>query len=184
MILYPPTIEGQRTALLAAATADATLTTGEFQTICSRAGRIHGPALLRLATGLRVITDATLTEVIGEIWSVAEFPEQSLGRRDWCRLFRAAGLTVDGRAADLPAEPVRLWRGCMPGRHRGMSWTSDRAVAERFAEGNLLGRFAGQVYGVLAPPHAVLCVDNGRGEAERVLDTRGLRIAPAPPAES
>ena len=176
--VYKPTIEGQRAALLAAAKSDSTLTAEEFMQICGRADRIHGPELLSLAFFRHVLTDATLTEVIGYVWSVAEFPEQSLGRREWVRLFRIAGFTIDSKIADPGTGPVRLWRGCGPGRHRGMSWTSDLAVAQKFAEGDFRGRPAGQVYETLAPPRAVLCVDNGRTEAEHVLDTRGLRISP------
>ena len=154
------------------------LTTGEFMTLFGRAGRLHGPRLLLDAHLSRVIADETVTACIGDAWSGPEFPEQSLCRADWLDLFTVAGFTIDGKPAERPDEPVELWRGAAHDRRQGMSWTSDRAKAEWFAarwtqvdldEG-------GSLYRTVAPPEALLCVNNGRNESEHVINPRGLHI--------
>lgn len=156
------------------------MTTEEFWAECGPAGRNSGPCLLSTAVGQRVISSATLAEVIGDIWTSAEFPEQSLGRAEWARLFRMAGFTIDGQLAELPAGPVKLWRGSAYSRRRGMAWTTNLATAKWFAAREKLFGHDGQLWEVAAPAGAILCVNNDyRDEAEYVLDTRGLRITPA-----
>jgi hypothetical protein len=147
----------------------------EFEDVLDTAGRIHGPALLMYARIFRVISDATITGTVGPVWCAAEYPQEALTIADWLDLFTVAGLTIDGRPAERPAKAIRLWRGSAPARRRRMSWTSDRAQAERFAVG-VRGRLPGKLYHTLAPPEAILCVNNGRGEAEYVINTRGLTI--------
>jgi hypothetical protein len=144
-----------------------------------RAGRIEGPRLISYAAMLRVVTDLTLARTLGDVWSAAEYPEESLGRAEWVGLFRQAGFTVDGERSERPAAPVRLYRGAPKSRRRRMSWTSEETIAERFAIGGLRGREPGMVWVVDAPPEAILAVVDGRHEGEHLLDTRGLRINPA-----
>jgi len=83
--------------------------------------------------------------------------------------------------ADRPAESVTLWRGSKTTLRRRMSWTADRPRAEWFA-----ARYAtlgpSAVYQVSAPPDALLCLigaEQGRGEDEYVINTRGLAIREA-----
>ncbi|MER7309999.1 hypothetical protein, partial [Streptomyces griseoluteus] len=147
----------------------------EFCTWLGRVGRVNGPALLFDAWHRAQIDTATLTATIGSVWSDAEYPDQCLDREAWRELFAAAGFTVDGQPATRPAEPVELWRGTVPERRTDWSWTTDRAVAERFA-GGLRGRKPGRLYRLLAPPHALLCANTERDEAEYVVDTTGLAI--------
>lgn len=116
--------------------------------------------------------------MIGPVWSAAEYPLETLGQQTWRELFAEAGYTVDGKPADRPIGPTRLYRGCPPSLRRRWAWTADRSVAERFASG-VRGRLPGRVYQVDAPPESLLCMDNGRGEAEYVVDTRGLKIREA-----
>ena len=49
--------------------------------------------------------------------------------------FRQAGYLHNGFRvrAMRPTEPTRLFRGATPEHARGLSWTSDRATAERYA---------------------------------------------------
>lgn len=154
------------------------LTTEEFDYLAGREGRNSGPALLSEAYSDCRITAATVTALIGGIWSGAEFPDRHLDREEWRWLFNVAGFTVDGVRAARPAEPVLLYRGTVPERRTDWSWTTDRAVAERFAAGSG-GRPPGRIYTVLAPPEALLCACNGRQEAEFVVDTRGLHVQEA-----
>jgi hypothetical protein len=160
----------------------------EFFTLCVRAGRVEGPWLLRRAWGLRVISPETVTASIAMVWSMVEFPQKALERRDWLRLFRVAGFTIDGNATERPGEPVRLYRGCVPRRRTGFSWSANRDMAEWFA-----ARFSAKVgtspafrsafvYETEAPPEALLCIPGEAGrprEAEYVIDASGLDIRPA-----
>lgn len=154
----------------------AELTTAEFDYLVGREGRDSGPTLLEEAYSEAKITTQTVTALIGDIWSGAEFPDQHLDRDTWRWLFDAAGFTIDGSPADRPAEPILLWRGTVPARRTDWSWTTDRTIAQGYANGTAARRPIGRLYVVLAPPEALLAANNGRGEAEYVVDTRGLNI--------
>lgn len=152
------------------------VTTDEFERLLGFAGMRNGPALLFDAYAGRHIDSATITAVIGPVWSTAEYPDQNIDRDGWRILFRRAGFTIDGKPADRPEEPLELWRGSVPERRRDWSWSTDRTVAEGYANGTSARRPQGRLYRVVAPPEALLCANAERGEAEYVIDTRGLRI--------
>lgn len=154
------------------------LTTGELDYLIGREGRNSGPGWLAETYGDGKIEAATVAALIGGIWSGTDFPDRDLDRDTWRWLFKVAGFTIDGEPAERPTQPVLLWRGSVPERRTDWSWSTDRAVAERFAAGSG-GRPPGRVYTVLAPPHALLCAYNGRSEAEYVVDTDGLNIIEA-----
>lgn len=156
------------------------VTTEELEHLIGLAGRNNGPALLFDAWFGKKINRDTLTAVIGPAWSAAEYPDQNLDRGTWRYLFRKSGFTVDGKPADRPDGPLTLWRGSVPGRRRDWSWSTDRGVAEGYANGTAARRPQGRLYRVVAPPEALLCANNGRDEAEYVIDTRHLRITEAP----
>jgi hypothetical protein len=61
-----------------------------------------------------------------------------------------------------------------------MAWTSDRTVAERFASGTLLRNYgqAGRVWVETVEPWRLLAALDRREEAEHVIDTDGLDVAP------
>jgi hypothetical protein len=158
----------------------ATLTTDELDYLIGREGRDAGPSLLADAYSQGKITDATVTALIGGIWSGAEYPDQHLDRDNWRQLFDVAGFTVDGTSAPRPTEPILLWRGTVPERRTDWSWTTVRTIAEGYANGTAARRPTGRFYVTLAPPEALLCANNERGEAEYVVDTRGLTIWEAP----
>lgn len=146
------------------------------------AGRKHGPEIL-LGLWIRdAIAPDVLAAVIGSVWSAAEYPQPSLTALYWRELFHAAGFTVDGKPANRPTEPVRLYRGSPYKYRRRWSWTASREAAEKFALGALRGRVPGQVWTVLAPPLSLLCIngpETARDEHEYVVDTRGLKITKA-----
>ncbi|MBT2425216.1 hypothetical protein J7F02_05830 [Streptomyces sp. ISL-112] len=155
------------------------LTTSELEKLIGNEGRNSGPTLLAEAYSEARITKQTVAALIGGIWSGAEFPDRHLDQDEWRWLFDAAGFTVDGEPADRPNQPILLWRGTVPERRHDWSWTTDQTVAKKFAAGSG-GRPTGRLYVVLAPPEALLCANNGRSEAEYVIDTRGLQIHEAP----
>lgn len=107
---------------------------------------------------------------------MAEYPDANLDHDQWRDLFDTAEFTVDGHPAPRPDAPVDLWRGSVPDRRTDWSWTTDRAVAARYAIGGVGGRPTGRLYRITAPPAALLCANTQRDEAEYVVDTRGLDI--------
>jgi hypothetical protein len=152
------------------------LTADEFLNAASCRGRAEAPQCLYCAWHDHLLTLEVLPFVIGSVWSVAEYPQDSLPRRFWLEMFRAADYTAGSRPAQRPPASVILWRGCQLGRQRRMSWTSDRAIAERFATAGIRGRLPGVVYRTEAKPSALLCANESRNESEVVVDPRELVI--------
>jgi hypothetical protein len=148
----------------------------QLDDILALAGRVHGPILLWDAWTEDRITLDVLRARVGTIWSMAEYPDANLDHDHWRDLFDAAGFTVDGHPAPRPDVPVNLWRGSVPDRRSDWSWTTNGAVAARYAAGGTGGRPTGCLYRVTAPPESLLCANTKRDEAEYVVDTRGLRI--------
>lgn len=142
----------------------------DFEQRLSRVGRVDGPAFLFDAWYGEHIDRDTLAATIGDVWSSAEYPNQCLDPESWRELFQVAGFTVDGEPAERPAGPVELWRGTVPERRTDWSWSTDRAVAEKFAAG-IRGRKPGRLYRLVCPPEALLAANNDRSEAEFVVDT-------------
>lgn len=95
----------------------------------------------------------------------------------WVAALRAEGYTMDGTPAERPTESLTLYRGAPPSRKTGISWTTDRAVAMRWATSE------GQLNPVQriwiideCPSSALLAAWGGRHEAEVIVDTTGLKI--------
>lgn len=154
------------------------MTTEELAWLMGLAGRTYGPEFLAEALAEDKITDETVTALIGDVWSSAEFPDQHHDRDTWRWMFDTAGFTVDGKRAPRPAEPMRLYRGSVPERRDDWSWTRDIRIAEKFAAGSP-GRPKGQVWVCTVPPSHMLAANSYRDEDEVVVDTRGLQITEA-----
>ncbi|MFD9596799.1 hypothetical protein ACFWA9_29180 [Kitasatospora sp. NPDC059973] len=168
-------------AVAEAAECGELLDADRFAALLLKAGRLDGPALLFDAWFGQAIDAATLAAHVGQVWSMAEYPDATLDRAAWRELFTAAGFTTDGRPAERPAGPVELWRGSVPERRADWSWTTRRAVAEGYATGTGARRpTTGRLYRTLAPAVALLAYNTGRDEDEYVLDTDGLTIAEHP----
>ncbi|SBT91376.1 hypothetical protein GA0115233_10308 [Streptomyces sp. DI166] len=151
------------------------LTTEELTYLMGLAGRTSGPMFLEEALSEGKIADETVTALIGDVWSSAEFPDRHLDHDTWRWMFDVAGFTVDGKQAQRPTEPITLYRGSVPERRTDWSWTRDIRVAEKFAAGSP-GRPPSRVWVCVVPPTAMLAVNTGRNEDEIVVDTRGLQI--------
>jgi len=135
-------------------------------------GRNHAPALLcDLYYGGSLNLEAH-PSVVADAWSVAEHPERGMEACLWVKLFRSAGYTHDGLPAAPPTQPITVYRGCTPDGLKGMSWTSDLAVARTFAHGRLRGRALGRVYALDIAPDKLLAYihETGRNESEYVID--------------
>lgn len=148
-----------------------------FTQVC-RAGRNHGPRLLVEWWEEGVLTTEELRGLLPHVWSMAEWPEQHLSRRDWLAMFSEAGFASDS-GHEAPTEPLTIFRGCSYERRRGMSWTTDLEQAEWFAA-RLVWVAAGNVYEATVPPVAVLALVGGRSEAEVVVNPNRLRGRAAP----
>lgn len=115
--------------------------------------------------------------MVTDAWSAAEYPERvgDLGCMPaylWVQLFTEGGYTNDGESAAPPTEPVTLYRGAVPKRWFGISWTSNLELAQRFAS-TMNGRLPGHVYVFQAPPDALLAFIGkriGRDESEYVIN--------------
>lgn len=167
MIHEPNPLADRAQAQLDAATE---LTTEQLERLINLAGRDFGPNFLAAAYSDGKVDADTVRALVGLVWSACEYPDRHLDHGTWRWLFRVAGFTVDGRPSERPAGPVELWRGSVPERRADWSWSTDRAVAEKFAAG-IRGRRPGRLYRLLCPPEALLAANNERSEAEFVVDT-------------
>lgn len=108
---------------------------------------------------------ADLQQIAAHIWTRTDSPTSDLGEDEWIEIFQALGffswpplitIAPDGTQAPLrPKSITTLYRGSTAERSRGMSWTSDRQVAEELGRRHL--RYGvGMLYQAEAPPNAVL----------------------------
>lgn len=109
------------------------------------------------------------------IWTMAEFPGVMLEYYEWNLLFHEVGITHNARRVRRVRSVPTLWRAATPDYAVGMSWTPDRAEAERF----LLLRPGSQLYsldGEAADYLSLATCDEhyGRGELEYILDAERL----------
>jgi hypothetical protein len=85
-------------------------------------------------------------------------------------------LACDARAFYDALPPiVSVWRGCERGRERGLSWTTDRAVAEGFAEGKRCVNKSPILVRADIPKQHLFAVFIDRSESEIIVDPRRLR---------
>jgi hypothetical protein len=116
------------------------LNRSEFD-LCARAvGPYNAPALLSdlVSEGSLELGRLDMAGAVAAVWSTSAFAESALARVRWVELLRSNGFSVDGQRADLPAEPVQLWRGCVPG-FIGIDAT--RRLAAMDPHGNPVNRY-------------------------------------------
>jgi hypothetical protein len=113
--------------------------------------------LLRCSLGMEVAPGRPLREAIAQVAlrDLLEPPERTFYE-------------------ELP-DLVPIWRGCERGRERGLSWTTQRDVAEGFAQGKrCVNANPTLVSAVIAKPH-IFGVFLSRDESEIAVDPRRLR---------
>ena len=118
--------------------------------------------------------------LVGDVWSMAEFPCRMLELWQWEEMFQWSGYRHDGRPAERPADALTLYRGA-PARHRGgLAWTASREMAEWFATRNR-DQFGwdAKVWTAAVEPWRLLAHIDDRREEEYVVDTVDLDIRPA-----
>jgi hypothetical protein len=114
--------------------------------------------------------------------SIAEYLRQARTEID---LIEVLGPVERAFYEALP-DPIPVWRGCERGRERGLHWTTNRALAEDFAQGKRCINKNPTVVAAEIPKQHVFAVFTSRQEEEVVVDPRRLRklnampIAPRP----
>jgi hypothetical protein len=150
----------------------------EFLPLCDSYERIY--ALVLVLPHAPTPTD--VLKIFLDWWSYcdAPWPERShLSEilRTACAKVAIADLLPPNERAFYDSLPdvVPVWRGCERGHERGMSWTTDRSVAERFAIGKRCVNHAPTLVRAEIPKEHILGVFCNRNEREIVLDFRRLR---------
>lgn len=150
---------------------------GEFLEAAGLLDRNEYPRLLEewLASG--ELPPEYLSDVIGTVWQMPEWPVAQLGQDRWLELWHQAGFVGQTEDAPPPTELVTVYRGTTWGRRRGMSWTTDLDRATWFASRiSSWLKVEGIVVGLAAPPQAVLAdlASEDRQENEVVVDPNRL----------
>lgn len=156
--------------------ASTTLSADELQRLIYRGGRESGPLLLATAYEEKKISNDVVAALVGDVWSMAEYPDRALSAPEWRLLFKVAGFTRDGVKQPRPKSALRLFRGSVPERRGDWSWTTNISVAARYAGGGFSGRPLGRIWGCTVPPEQMLAINTRRDEDEVVVDTAGLAI--------
>lgn len=144
--------------------------------VSARVGRNDLP--YTLFVNMWRLDPADLPKAAHNAWYMAEYPEKQVDADMWVDLFDRIGYTIDGEPAkredDLP-EFVTVYRGCLPERIDGMSWTTSLETAYWFASRwTSHGGRQLHVYRAEIPRDFVLAKVGGRGENEVVISTRDL----------
>lgn len=120
-----------------------------------------------------------LRGVLLKVWRYTDFPRFGCSPRIWRMMFRTVGFLSDD--VPPPLRPRVLYRASSPKGRRGMSWTTDRATAEKFAAHWFkLGQTSkvGNVYRTVARPADVLAIIHGERRTIQLADgtERELRV--------
>jgi hypothetical protein len=115
---------------------------------------------------------------------LARFKIADLLRRACSQVVLRDLLDPDARRFyDALPQLVPVWRGCEQWRQRGLSWTTDRTVAEGFAKGKRHINKAPTLVHAEIPKQHIFAVFVCRNESEIVLDPRRLRKLKAVPTQ-
>ena len=109
--------------LLDAAVRRAVAGETDWQVICHGMGRNDLPALLSLVWQRNA---SQLVIAVGDAWTMAEFPQRMLHRREWLPMFRAAGYHVDDDSSTTTyARHAVAGRGSEKREWRGLPTVSE-----------------------------------------------------------
>lgn len=113
--------------------------------------------------------------LVGDVWSMAEYPSRMLDSWEWEQLFDWSGYRHDGEPASRPKAPLTLYRGAPVEYRECMSWTGSRDVAEWFNTRNRdMYGLDSRVWVATVDPWYLLASVGGRQEAEYVVSVDGL----------
>jgi hypothetical protein len=154
-----------------AAMVEAAVRKGNFDEALGRVGNDRRHSLLWhwFETGL--MTSSDLAGAILHAWDHGPKAHSShLGERRWVQLFTYAGF-VASPSRQRPEGSFLIFRGAPTAtRGRGMSWTTDRGVADWFRDRWIDRGVRASTWQVNVPPSAVLAFDDERDEAEVIVD--------------
>lgn len=92
-----------------------------------------------------------------------------LGSETWIEMFEETGFVADP-PRPRPTVPTVIYRAQpVDAPELGMSWTTDRAVADWFRDRWERAEIDAEIWRASAPPHAVLGMTNGREEHEVIV---------------
>jgi hypothetical protein len=124
------------------------------------------------------LTDVEFWSALGDVWTSTEIPGKY---GPWIELFN---FPRPGRSALMTAEDhvsfsalpdiVRLYRGQIPTKKRGMSWTTDLSIARWFAKRNNDRDNTAAVFTAEVPKARFLAYFTDRNESEAVIDPRRI----------
>ena len=150
---------------------------GDWLQLCASDDAAHVELLLN---DLERNDEAVDVDLVLDAWSHPEWPEAVLGTSRWVALFRSVGFP-SRPPRPPPTDGLLVFRGASWERRHGMAWTTDRVVAQRFADRwTASGAVAGTVFTMWSPPAAILAMIDDRNEAEVIVDPELL--LPQPPA--
>jgi len=153
---------------------------------------VYSPNLLSALWRRKLVDAQFLRRVLLSTWKFTDLPSHPVSTRVWRAMFRCAGFLSDG--AERPKRPVTVYRGCTPRGRGGLAWTSDRGLADHFADYWFKSRQAkvrGNVYKARVKPKDVLAIirgvkslpdgsfestEFGRPEAEYICDVRSATV--------
>lgn len=99
--------------------------------------RGEAPQLIHSALEAGEISFGALRPHLATLWQSADFPCRRLAHHSiWLSWFTRAALKMP----TLPETPIRAWRAHV-GTEPGLSWTTERTVAERFHAVNVARRY-------------------------------------------
>jgi hypothetical protein len=137
------------------------------------------PNLLHELWRQHQMTEGALRQVLLDVWRDSDFPchSWSCPPRAWRAMLKITGFLSDG--VEKPKRPRLLYRACAPRGRHGMSWTTERFIAEKFIthwykRGDSYRM--GNLYKTVAPPAAILAAI--RGKMEQI---KGLGELPVQP---
>ncbi len=147
------------------AAPDSSIAAGDLARYCTLLGRNDAPGCVREPYDVGAISAWQLTDIVGHLWCLCEWPCRAVPRRIWLAWFQAAAFVSDtGRAQ--PEAPLRVWRAQV-GRTIGLSWTTNSERARWFrARNERAGRRDARIMHAVAQPRDVLALIDGRNEDE------------------
>jgi hypothetical protein len=142
-----------------------------FEAMSRPAYRAMGTDLLYSLWHQRRLNAELLRVLLLDVWRYTDFPRIGCPVSAWRAMFKVAGYLTG--SIPKPKRRRVLYRGCQAKGRRGMSWTSERWIAEKFADywfdlGQSESR--GHVYKAMVAPSDILASIRGRTETKRFSD--------------
>ncbi|QVI26172.1 hypothetical protein MN2019_17880 [Mycolicibacterium neoaurum] len=132
------------------------------------------PAVIAAYDVLQTLLDSPAYQhprTVTQLWRTTKAPATAMTATMWRALFLRAGYSHNGQPAQRPTEAVQVFRGATEAGRFGMSWSTERHVAQRFTR-----QPGGELWTATVQPQHLLAYLNHRGDPEHeyVVDPAGL----------